>query len=358
MTNVKDMTRGSPLSLILTFAFPLMIGNVFQQFYTVVDTMGVGKALGVDALAALGATDWLYWLVLGMIQGITQGFGILMAREFGAKQFQGLRKAVGGSVVLSCFCAGLFLILGQLTAKPMLVWMGTPAEILPWSLQYLRLLLWGIPIVMAYNLLATVLRSLGDGKSPLYAMIIAAFLNIGLDLVFVLVFHWGVAGAAGATLIAQAVSGLYCLGKIRKIDFMTLDQHDFALTGALSRRLLGLGSPIAAQNAIIALGGMIIQTVVNGYGVAFIGGFTATNKLYGILEIAATSYGYAMITYVGQNLGAGNHRRIRTGICVASVVALITSAVIAAVMLVFGRTIIASFLSGTPEEVSQALEVG
>ena len=358
MTNVKDMTRGSPLSLILTFAFPLMIGNVFQQFYTVVDTMVVGKALGVDALAALGATDWLYWLVLGMIQGITQGFGILMAREFGAKQFQGLRKAVGGSVVLSCFCAGLFLILGQLTAKPMLVWMGTPAEILPWSLQYLRLLLWGIPIVMAYNLLATVLRSLGDGKSPLYAMIIAAFLNIGLDLVFVLVFHWGVAGAAGATLIAQAVSGLYCLWKIRKIDFMTLDQHDFTPTGALSRRLLGLGSPIAAQNAIIALGGMIIQTVVNGYGVAFIGGFTATNKLYGILEIAATSYGYAMITYVGQNLGAGNHRRIRTGICVASVVALITSAVIAAVMLVFGRTIIASFLSGTPEEVSQALEVG
>ena len=358
MTNVKDMTRGSPLTLILTFAFPLMIGNVFQQFYTVVDTMVVGKALGVDALAALGATDWLYWLVLGMIQGITQGFGILMAREFGAKQFQGLRKAVGGSVVLSCFCAGLFLILGQLTAKPMLVWMGTPAEILPWSLQYLRLLLWGIPIVMAYNLLATVLRSLGDGKSPLYAMIIAAFLNIGLDLVFVLVFHWGVAGAAGATLIAQAVSGLYCLGKIRKIDFMTLDQHDFALTGALSRRLLGLGSPIAAQNAIIALGGMIIQTVVNGYGVAFIGGFTATNKLYGILEIAATSYGYAMITYVGQNLGAGNHRRIRTGICVASVVALITSAVIAAVMLVFGRAIISSFLSGTPEEVSQALEVG
>ena len=358
MTNVKDMTRGAPLSLILTFAFPLMIGNVFQQFYTVVDTMVVGKALGVDALAALGATDWLYWLVLGMIQGITQGFGILMAREFGAKQFQGLRKAVGGSVVLSCFCAGLFLILGQLTAKPMLQWMGTPAEILPWSLQYLRLLLWGIPIVMAYNLLATVLRSLGDGKSPLYAMIIAAFLNIGLDLVFVLVFHWGVAGAAGATLIAQAVSGLYCLWKIRKIDFMTLDQHDFALTGALSRRLLGLGSPIAAQNAIIALGGMIIQAVVNGYGVAFIGGFTATNKLYGILEIAATSYGYAMITYVGQNLGAGNHWRIRTGICVASVVALITSAVIAAVMLVFGRTIIASFLSGTPEEVSQALEVG
>ena len=358
MTNVKDMTRGSPLSLILTFAFPLMIGNVFQQFYTVVDTMVVGKALGVDALAALGATDWLYWLVLGMIQGITQGFGILMAREFGAKQFQGLRKAVGGSLVLSCFCAGLFLILGQLTAKPMLVWMGTPAEILPWSLQYLRLLLWGIPIVMAYNLLATVLRSLGDGKSPLYAMIIAAFLNIGLDLVFVLVFHWGVAGAAGATLIAQAISGLYCLGKIRKIDFMTLEKHDFALTGALSRRLLGLGSPIAAQNAIIALGGMIIQTVVNGYGVAFIGGFTATNKLYGILEIAASSYGYAMITYVGQNLGAGNHRRIRTGIRLASVIALITSAIIAAVMLLFGRTIISSFLSGTPEEVSQALEVG
>lgn len=355
---IKDMTSGKPLSLIISFALPLMVGNIFQQLYTVVDTMVVGKALGVDALAALGATDWLYWLVLGMIQGVTQGFGILMAREFGAKQFERLRAVVGGSVILSCVCAALFVLIGLAAAKPVLVLLNTPSEILPWSLLYLKLMFLGIPIVMAYNLLATVLRSLGDGQTPLRAMILAALTNIGLDLLFVLVFEWGIAGAAVATLIAQAFSGVYCLLKIRKIEFMNLNRSHYVLKPDMAGRLLSLGSPMAAQNAIIAVGGMIITAVVNGYGVAFIGGFTAANKLYGVLEIAATSYGYAMITYVGQNLGAGQTERIRSGMKCAALVAVATSVVIAAVMLVFGNQIVGAFLSGTPEEVMEAGRVG
>ena len=357
-TKIKDMTVGSPLKLIISFALPLMAGNIFQQLYTVVDTMVVGKALGVDALAALGATDWLYWMWLGMIQGVTQGFGILMAREFGAKQFESLRSVVGSSMSLSALSALLLLILGQIAAEPILALLNTPPEIMDGSLLYLRIMFLGIPIVMAYNLLATILRSLGDGQTPLYAMIVASISNIILDLIFVLVFHWGIAGAAIATLVAQGISSVYCLLKIKKIEFLMLHKSHFALKPALAGRLLSLGSPMAAQNAIIAIGGMIIQGIVNGYGVAFIGGFTAANKLYGVLEIAATSYGYAMITYVGQNLGAGKVDRIRTGMKWATTVALATSALIAAVMLAFGQHIVGAFISGTPEEVTAATQVG
>jgi len=355
---IKDMTIGRPLPLIISFALPLMVGNIFQQLYTVVDTMVVGKALGVDALAALGATDWLYWMWLGMIQGITQGFGILMAREFGAKQFENLRSVVGSSVTLSVLSAALFLVVGQLAAEPLLRLLKTPAAILPESALYLRIMFLGIPIVMAYNLLATVLRSLGDGQTPLYAMIVAAISNIVLDLLFVMVFHWGIAGAAIATLIAQGISSIYCLRKILKIDFLTLEQSCFALKPAMAGRLLALGFPMAAQNAIIAIGGMIIQSVVNGYSVAFIGGFTAANKLYGVLEIAATSYGYAMITYMGQNMGAGKLDRMKTGMRWAVIVAVGTSALIAAVMLIFGQQIVGAFISGTPTAVVEATKAG
>ena len=357
-SNVKDMTSGSPLKLIVTFSLPLMVGNIFQQFYTVVDTMVVGKALGVDALAALGATDWVYWMMLGMIQGITQGFGILMAREFGAKKLEQLRNVLGSSAVLTAFAAIVFLIVGQCAARPVLNLLNTPEKILDWSVLYLRVMLCGIPVVMAYNLLATILRSLGDGKTPLYAMIVASVCNIVLDLVFVLVFRWGIAGAAVASLIAQLISSVYCLAKIRKIDFLTLKRDNFTLNSAMAGRLLSLGSPMAAQNAIIAVGGMIITSVVNGYGVAFIGGYTAANKLYGILEIAATSYGYAMITYVGQNLGARKFDRIRLGMRKAVWISLLTSAVITAVMLIFGKLILGSFISGTPQEVTEAMTYG
>ncbi len=166
---------------------------------------------------------------------------------------------------------------------------------------------------MAYNVLASILRAMGDGKTPLHAMVVASAVNIGLDLLFVLVFHWGIGGAAAATLIAQACSSLYCLKSLLKVQILSFKKTDFHLEPYLCRKLMVLGLPMAFQNGIIAVGGMIVQSVVNGFGVLFIAGFTATNKLYGLLEIAATSYGYAMTTYVGQNLGAGKIRRIRQG---------------------------------------------
>ena len=356
-SHTKTMTEGKPAFLILTFALPLMIGNVFQQLYTVVDTMVVGKALGVPALAAIGAADWMTWLMLGVIQGITQGFGILMAQAFGAGKYKELRQTVGCSAILSLLSSVLLLCAGQCIAHPVLSLLQTPPEIMDNALLYLRIMYLGVPIVMSYNLFATILRSLGDGRTPLLAMIAAAVVNILLDLLFVLVFGFGIGGAAAATLIAQLFSSLFCLYRIRRIEVLSLCPADFCLQGHLPAKLLMLGFPMAFQNAVISVGGMIVQFVVNGFGVIFIAGFTATNKLYGVLEVAATSYGYSMITYAGQNLGAGKITRIRKGMRAALTISLVTSALIAAVMLLFGRAILSGFISGTPQEFELTLQV-
>lgn len=356
-SNIKNMTEGNPGKLIFAFAIPLMAGNVFQQLYTVVDTMVVGKFLGVQALAALGAAEWLNWMMLGTIQGFTQGFGIQMAQDFGAQDYKRLRKTVGGSALLALISAILLVLIGQLIARPILTLLQTPNEIIGNTLLYIRIMFLGVPIVMAYNLLACVLRSLGDSKTPLQAMIIASLLNIGLDVLFVFVFQWGIAGAAIATLIAQAFSSVFCLIRIRRVEILHLTRDDIRLSGALAAKLLGLGSPMAFQNAIIAVGGMIVQAVVNGFGVIFIAGFTATNKLYGLLEIAATSYGYSVVTYVGQNLGAGKIGRIKSGTKASVILACLTSLVITAVMILFGKLILGSFISGTPEQVEEAMKI-
>lgn len=295
--------------------------------------------------------------MLGVIQGLTQGFGIRMAQEFGAGRTEDLKRSVGSAAVLSMVSAVVLVAAGQLFARPVLALLQTPQEIISYTLLYLRIMFAGVPIVMLYNLLACILRSLGDSRTPLNAMIVASVTNIALDYLFVLGFDWGIAGAAAATLIAQAVSSVFCFFHIRRITFLKLARTDFRLRKELSARLFMLGLPMAFQNGIIAIGGMIVQFVVNGYGVIFIAGFTATNKLYGLLEIAGTSYGYAMVTYVGQNLGAGRNDRIKSGMRAAMGIAMATSAFIAACMLVFGKYLLGLFISGTPEVVEQTMRI-
>ncbi len=356
-SHMKNMTEGKPARLLLTFSLSLAAGNIFQQLYTVVDTMVVGKYLGVNALAAVGASDWLNWLMLGIIQGLTQGFAIKMAQDFGAGREDDLRKSVGSSAVLSAMSAVVLMVLGQLAARPVLMLLQTPAEIIEYTLLYLRIMFAGVPIVMLYNLLACILRSLGDSRTPLNAMIVASLTNIVLDYLFVMGMEWGIAGAAAATLIAQAVSGVFCFWHIRKISFLKMGKTDFALQRERTAHLFVLGLPMAFQNGIIAIGGMIVQFVVNSYGVIFIAGFTATNKLYGLLEIAGTSYGYAMVTYVGQNLGAGKIDMIRSGMRAALRIALGTSVVIALLMILLGRHILGLFISGTPEAAEKTMQI-
>ena len=348
------MTKGNPYKLILKFAMPLMLGNIFQQMYTLVDTMVVGKGVGVDALAAVGASDWLNWMSLGILAGLAQGFSIPMAQEFGAGHRAKLRKIIGNAMSLSAVCAVVLLVVFQLIAKPVLLLLQTPAEILSTAMLYIRIFFAGIPISIAYNLLAAALRAMGDGKSPLYAMVVASVTNIVLDILFVMVFPFGVAGAAAATLIAQMVATVYCYIALSHIEGLKFGKADFALEKNQTVRLLRLSVPLAFQNAIIAVGGMSVQFVVNGFGVLFIAGYTATNKLYGLLEMAAVSFGYAISTYVGQNVGAGEYKRLRSGHVASLVVSIATSVVITAAMLVFGKTFIGMFLSGTLEEIEAA----
>lgn len=354
---MKNMTEGKPSSMILSFALSLMAGNIFQQLYTVVDTMVVGKVLGVSALAALGAAEWMNWMMLGIIQGFTQGFGIMMAKEFGAGKHDALRKAVAGSAVIAAVSSLILVVTGQLMVEPLLRILQTPPDIWNGTILYLRIMFMGISIVMLYNLLACILRALGDGRTPLNAMIVAFVVNILLDMLFVIGFGWGIAGAAAATLIAQLVSSVFCIWHIRKIELLRFRMEDFKMKARLAGELMYLGFPMAFQNAIIAIGGMIVQAVVNGFGVIFIAGFTATNKLYGLLEIAATSYGYAMVTYMGQNMGAGKIKRIHDGMRAAVVIAIVTSIVIAACMLGFGRFLLGLFISGSPETVEATLAI-
>ncbi|WP_322199900.1 MATE family efflux transporter [Acutalibacter intestini] len=354
---IRNMTEGSPVKLLISFALPLMVGNVFQQLYTVVDTAVVGQVVGVQALAALGAADWLNWLVLSVVQGLAQGFSILMAQYFGAKDYRQLSRSVGVSVTLCGIGAVVMLAVSQLAAHPVLRLLNTPDDIIGNSILYLRIIFSGIPIVAAYNLLASILRALGDSKTPLYAVIVATVVNIVLDLLFVMGLHWGIAGAAGATLIAQAVSTVYCYQNVRRLTIIQLEKSDFWPQREMTATLLKLGSPVALQNAIISAGGMVVQSVVNRYGMLFIAGFTATNKLYGLLEIAATSYGYAVTSFVGQNLGARLIKRIKQGMRAAAIIALITAAVIAVAMLLLGKGFLGLFISGTPEEVEASMAI-
>ena len=356
-SNVKSMISGTPGKLIFLFAIPLMLGNIFQQLYTMVDTMSVGQMIGVHALAALGASDWLLWLVFGIITGMTQGFSILISQIYGSQKWEDLRKTVALTYVWTAIIAVLVVMVSQITVKPVLIFLNTPEEILPITLRYIRIIFWGLPILSAYNALAAVLRALGNSKAPLIAMIIAALTNIALDLLFVAVFHWGVEGAAIATVIAQAVSAVYCYVKLRKIDIIQLDRSYFYLYKNLSVKMIKLGMPLAFQNMTISVGGLVVQSVVNGFGVLFVAGFTATNKLYGVLECAAIAFGYAVTTYVGQNLGAGLYDRIRKGVHQGVIMAIVTSAIISVFMIVFGENILSLFISGAPENVELVLQI-
>lgn len=216
-TNEKNMTAGSPGKLIITFAIPLMLGNIFQQFYTMADTMIVGQVVGVEALAAVGAGDWLVWLVLGIMTGITQGFSILVSQYYGAGEKENLKCAVAKSYIMTALLSVIVLAVSEGAVYHVLLFLQTPDNVIDLTMLYLRLIFAGVPIIAAYNIFAAILRALGNSRSPLIAMTVAAVINVGLDLLFVAVFGWGVAGAAVATVIAQGFSALYCLLVLRKI---------------------------------------------------------------------------------------------------------------------------------------------
>lgn len=350
------MTEGSPAGLIVRFALPLMLGNMLQQVYIMTDTLIVSRVLGMHALAALGASDWLSYMMISTVQAVSQGFAIMLAQDFGADRRDHLHRALAHALRLAAVLAVLITGGALLLMNPMLKLMKTPADLMPMTSSYLGVIYAGLPAVMLLNFGSSVLRAFGNSRTPLYAIAVSATLNVVLDLLFVAVFGFGVQGAAAATVIAQLAAGLFCAAAVRRIEWISLKREHFGREEGLDGRLLALSWPMMLQNMIIALGGLVVQSQVNRCDLTFISGYTATNKIYGLLEMAAIAYGFAMVTYIGQNYGAGLTGRVKKGILQASAAAVVTSAAIGAAMILFGRQITGMFLTGDAAEAAAAGE--
>ena len=354
----KDMTRGNPTKLILSFCLPIIAGNLFQQFYSLVDTLVIGQVEGVTALAAVSAAGWLDWTVLGLAMGMAQGFAIQIAQSFGAGDYAGLRRAAGQSLLLSALLTVVLTALSESLLWPVLVLLRTPENTIALTCQYLRVIFGGMVFVMAFNLLSGFLRSLGDSHTPLIAMTTAALCNIGLDILFVAVFRWGVNGVSIATVLSQCLSSLICLAALRKLPVLQLSPADWKPDPRMMRRLMLLGAPVAFQNLIISVGGLVLQRVVNGFGFIFMAGFNAATRLTGLIELAGNSLGSAVGTFAGQNLGARRLDRVRLGLRRSAQIAVGLALTVALLIVFFGRSVLSLFINDDPALVEQVLTVG
>lgn len=358
MSRTVDMTTGSPVKHILRFALPLILTNIGQQMYMIADAAIVGRGVGVKALAAVGATDWCYWLILWTVTGLTQGFSTFVSRAFGEGNYKRMNQTIATSTVL-CGAIGLGLtVLGMLLAKPLLLLLNTPADIFDGAHTYILTMIAGTLIVSAYNMAGSILRALGDGKSPLIAMVIAALLNIGLDCLFVFVFRWGILGAALASIIAQGVSFLYCLNCLRKIDCIELAKDVWKLNWKLVKQLIGFGIPVAMRFIVVAVGGIILQSSINVQGSSFIAGYTATNKVYGLLECSATSLGLACCTFLAQNYGAGKFSRVKQGVRTAVKIVCVLAVIVGGISILAREQLLRLFLNVSEAGGAEALAHG
>lgn len=357
MDRSTNMTAGHPFRLILAFAFPLILTNIGQQMYSVVDAIIVGRGIGVEAFAALGATDWCYWLDLWVVQGLAQGFGILAAQTFGAGDRKAFRRAVAMAVIL-CVVFGTVMTVGfSAGAIPLLRLLNTPEQIFRGAYTYLSTMYLGTLILFAYNMSAALLRAVGDGKSPLIAMAVAGVLNIVLDIVFVMGFHLGIRGAACASLLAQLAAFIYCFAIIRRSSVFVLKREDWRPEAAVIKEQCRLGIPMAMQAFITVLGGVIAQSVVNSYGYIIVAGCTATNKLHNLMDCSASAVESADATFVGQNYGAGRFDRIREGLRSSIGISLAIGTAIMLFMFVFGRQVVGLFISSGAENAAGVLDV-
>lgn len=311
----KDMTAGNPIKLIVAFAIPIFIGNLFQQFYNIVDTMIVGRFVGVNALAAVGSTGSIMFCVQGLAMGLTTGFGVVISQSFGAQDEKNLRHYVWISNLLTIGISAAATVLLLLINQSILHQMNTPPEIFDGAKTYLAIVFAGFFPMMAYNQLAAILRAVGDSRTPLYFLILSSILNIVLDLVFVIFFYMGVAGVAYATVASQIISALLCfIYMIRKYPMiMKAEKEEQRFSIRSAGKLMGMGIPMALQFSITALGTMIVQSTLNLLGEASIAAYTAAQKLQSLVGQPYIALGTAMSTYCGQNAGAGNFQRIKEG---------------------------------------------
>lgn len=341
-----DMTVGNPTKIILNFTLPIFIGNVFQQFYNMADAVIVGKFVGTKALAAVGSTGTIMFLIYGFVVGMTAGFTVLTAQKFGAGDLPAMRRTVAGASILSLIIGLILTAAFMLLMKPWLHLMNTPSDIYTDAYAYIMIISGGILAQMLYNLLASILRALGNSKVPLYFLIFSALLNIALDLFFIIVFHMGAAGAAIATIISQGVSGLLCLVYIiKKVPILHMTREDWHPEGALLKRQMQIGIPMALQYSITAIGTMMVQSSLNILGSTLVAAFTAASKIEQVVTQAYVALGTTIATYGAQNMGAGNIPRIRKGFRSSTIIGIVYSFAATALVMTVGKYMSYLFVS-------------
>ena len=349
---VDSMTEGSPTRLLLKFTLPMLIGNLFQQLYNMVDSIVVGRFVGANALASVGATGSLNFLFFAMSFGIAAGVGVVVSQYFGAGKMDMVEKSIINGMYLLAVVSAVMGLIGIISARWILVVLDTPEIILDDAVVYMRVSCAGILAIAAYNGVASVLRALGDSKTPLYFMVVACFINIGLDLLFVITFQWSVFGVAFATVIAQlvAAAGAFCYALYKIPYFRIQKEHRRVRTDIISR-CFTLGLPIALQNSLIAFSCIFLQKVVNGFGENVVAANTALGRIEQLVQQPYSSLGAAITTYTGQNIGAGKIDRVKQGYRVGFWCAVIFSLLMLIPAQFFGDEVIHIFVED-PEVIA------
>ncbi|MCI6465013.1 MAG: MATE family efflux transporter [Faecalicatena sp.] len=343
---MKDMTQGSPMKLILEFTLPMIFGFLFQQFYNMADTVIVGRFLGVHALASVGATGSINFCVIGFCMGVCNGFAIPVAQKFGAKDEVRLRGFVGNSALLAVLFAAVTTAVTVILCRPILEFMNTPSDIIDGAYNYIVVIFAGIPATYLYNLLSGYIRSLGDAKTPVVFLTISSLLNIVLDVLFIVVFHMGVAGAAWATVVSQAVSGILCFFyMIKHFPILRLKKEDWSLRKTYVSTLCKIGIPMGLQYSITAIGSVILQVAVNSLGSMAVAAVTAGSKIQMLLACPFDAMGSTMATYGGQNVGAKRLDRISQGLRSCVIIGGVYSVISLGIALMWGRNIAFLFIN-------------
>ena len=340
------MTKGNPMKIIFHFTLPIFIGNVFQQFYNMADAVIVGKFVGNKALAAVGSTGTIMFLIYGFVVGMTAGFTVLTAQKFGAGDMPAMRRTVAGASILSLIVGVILTAAFMLFMKPWLILMHTPEDIFADAYAYIMIISGGILAQMLYNLLASILRALGNSRVPLYFLILSALLNIVLDLALIIIFHMGAAGAAVATVISQGVSGVLCLIYIiKKVPMLRMTREDWRPSGSILQTQIRIGIPMALQYSITAIGTMMVQSALNLLGSTLVAAYTTAGKIEQVVTQAYVAMGTTMATYGAQNMGAGDVSRIRQGFKASTVIGIIYSVIAAALVMTVGKYMTFLFVS-------------
>lgn len=353
-SSVRDLTKGSPMKLILGFMLPLFFGILFQQFYNMVDTVVVGRYVGLEALAGVGSTGAINFLVVGFVIGTSAGFAIPVAQKFGSKDYAALKKYVGNTLWISIVFAAVLTAATCILCGKILEWMNTPEDVFMQAYNYIFVIFLGIPITFSYNILSGFIRSLGDSRTPVIFLVISSLLNIALDIFMIVALNMGVAGAGVATVVSQAFSSVLCLIYIiKRMELLHLSKSDIKPDFKYIGRLCAAGLPMGLQYSITAIGAIILQTAVNGLGAVYMASLTAGNKVGQFMCCPFDAMGSTIATYGGQNIGAGELKRVKRGLLDCVLLGTIWAIVALVIVTLFGGDLAALFLDESDPETAE-----